>query len=61
MLRCWVCFRQIGPVIGKPKKFTCAVVRAPDGTEHLTHHICAKDADGKVIGTSIIEEGIRKP
>lgn len=60
MLRCWVCFKPLGPRTGKPKKFTCAVVKAPDGTEHLTHHVCVKDADGKKIGDSTIEEGIRR-
>lgn len=53
--RCWVCGKPLGPVVGHPTKTSCAVVVDPIGNEHRTHLVCAKDADGKFVGTKQLQ------
>ena len=54
---CWVCGNKLGSRYNSARASqTCSVVVDPGGTEHRVHHVCVKDADGKVVRTEPVEK-----
>lgn len=55
--RCWVCGKVLGPHTGrKPDRYyTATVAQDGGGTQHLTHSVCSKDVDGKIVGITSVK------